>query len=1273
MDADGSQVSTLTPHPSLIWYPLDQISVVKCWDLMVVREEARTTNGREWEHVPELHRLLIRADTGEVIEDINLTWTLETATFTVFDDDSPEPSTPGADTPTNGLAVEVSRTNITLIAIDTNASPQGWIPVGNNTLAGNNADVYADWDDNDSPDGPTLTGTPYRVFNYPIDLQYPPASDYVDASKVQAFYVINQFHDRLWQLGFDEPAGNFQISNFGRGGSGGDAMIVEVQNDYTARAGGLYGISAWYTGYGDGSVGKISVNTSTVPPGHDGAHDAQVLIHEATHGLSTRLIGNGFGLTTTQSRGLAEGWSDFFPLALLSESSDAAGGTYPFGSYIGERYDVQHLYFGIRRFPYCTDTNKAPQTLADIDPNQIDFSPQIPRNPSYGSEDADQIHNIGEIWCLMLWECRDNLIARYGFAGNELMMQLVVDGMKLSPVNPTFIEARDAILQADLVGNAGTNQIALWCGFAKRGLGYGASVSGSVSTVGVVEDYGLPFEIVPRLNEVGGDGDGHVEPGENAELTVILASHEMALSNITAVLMSCSSNVTVTASNAVLPSIAIGGTSTSSPPFACSICGGFPGNSDACFLLSVECDQGTFEHPFSLRIGNPSDYAPEITGIAVTNLTETNAWIRWKTGVPADGQVEYGVSTNYGLSTVLDPVLRTNHLHELTGLDKGTVYHYRVISTGTNALTAYSPDQTLRTRERVYVYADSTATQELGTVDAPYRNLQAAAVAAKSYGDDILVAMGTYTSDQVEAVLVLDGSAWDLSVEGGYSPDFTERNVGWYETVIDGQRMRRGIRLDNGAKLSVDGLTITRGQSEWGGGVSVRQSEFEAVMCVVTNNSSTNVVNELGGGVYGTLGASLQFERCFIGANTAAQGGGCFMVSDSTLLRCAETVFAENTAYYTGGAVHLILGAALEMYGGEVYGNRSEMQGGGVVVAPFCSASVDRSTVASNAVWNATVPEWMGGGGIRIAGGPNRAELQLVHCVVSQNSSLLGSDLSIDEDGTVHASYCNIGDIHGTLTTSNQVISADPLFANPGGGNFHLLYGSPCIDAGMTNFGGGSVDLDGEARPFGTAMDIGADEFVDGDGDNMADYWEVATYGDTNTTSGTEDTDGDSLTTFGEYMNQTDPRDSDTDDDLAQDGWEVANSYDPLDRDMDDDLMWDGWEFNVGLNAFSNDAALNPDGDAHINLNEFAADTDPHDSNSLLTVLALGEEWGGTRIDWKGGVDSWQWLEYNTNLLDPNGWDWIAGFPPSTPITNAVIVFGLTNSPTFYRIRAQRE
>jgi hypothetical protein len=59
---------------------------------------------------------------------------------------------------------------------------------------------------------------------------------------------------------------------------------------------------------------------------------------------------------------------------------------------------------------------------------------------------------------------------------------------------------------------------------------------------------------------------------------------------------------------------------------------------------------------------------------------------------------------------------------------------------------------------------------------------------------------------------------------------------------------------------------------------------------------------------------------------------------------------------------------------------------------------------------------------------------------------------------------------------SNQ--SGDPRFVNPSGGDFHVLAGSPLIDAGTADSANGPTDLDGRARTIGTAPDIGAYEFA---------------------------------------------------------------------------------------------------------------------------------------------------------------------------------------------------
>jgi hypothetical protein len=176
-------------------------------------------------------------------------------------------------------------------------------------------------------------------------------------------------------------------------------------------------------------------------------------------------------------------------------------GNYAMGGYSLYQYKTNYLqnyYFGLRRYPYTTDMSRNPLTFRDIDPAQADYcSSDAPFNPGYfdlcNARDANEVHNIGEVWCVMLWEARANLINKYGWAtGNQLILQLVTDAMNLTPPRPNFIQARNAILQADLVDTGGANTNELWAAFAKRGLGAAATAPTSTTVTGVHEAFDLP-------------------------------------------------------------------------------------------------------------------------------------------------------------------------------------------------------------------------------------------------------------------------------------------------------------------------------------------------------------------------------------------------------------------------------------------------------------------------------------------------------------------------------------------------------------------------------------------------------------------------------------------------------------------------------------------------------------------------------------------------------------------------------------------------------------
>ncbi|MHA3774436.1 M36 family metallopeptidase [Verrucomicrobiota bacterium sgz303538] len=464
----------------LVWMPLGADALRLCWQA-IFSSKARGA----------MFLALIDVETGEILLRRSLTEDISDATYRVFTSDSPTPLSPGHATPSSVQPPQVSRALITLQALNTTASPAGWIEDGVNETRGNNVDAHTDTDANNVPDTPRPQGSPYRVFDFPLDLTQGPLT-YKDAAVTQLFYWCNFIHDKLYELGFTEAVGNFQNDNFGRGGVGNDAVQADAQDSSGTN-------NANFSTPPDGSPGRMQMFLWTGPtPDLDGAFDAEVVLHEYTHGLTNRLVGGGVGISALQSRGMGEGWSDFYSLAFLAESGDDVHGNWARGGYSRTLYNgtfTENYYFGGRRYPYSTNLTKNPLTFKDIDPTQASAHTGIPRNPIVGTT-ADEVHNVGEVWCVALWEIRANLISKHGFVvGNQLALQLVTDGLKLSPANPNFLQARDAILQAELVLSGGANRNELWAAFAKRGMGTSASSLSSSTASGVVEAFDLPDDL----------------------------------------------------------------------------------------------------------------------------------------------------------------------------------------------------------------------------------------------------------------------------------------------------------------------------------------------------------------------------------------------------------------------------------------------------------------------------------------------------------------------------------------------------------------------------------------------------------------------------------------------------------------------------------------------------------------------------------------------------------------------------------------------------------
>jgi extracellular elastinolytic metalloproteinase len=87
--------------------------------------------------------------------------------------------------------------------------------------------------------------------------------------------------------------------------------------------------------------------------------------------------------------------------------------------------------------------------------------------------------------------------------GNSLMVQLVLNAMKLQQCRPGFFEARDAIIQADQVLTGGENFCDLWLSFSAKGLGVDATVQGRTPWGGGIrKDVRTSFYMTPNLTSV---------------------------------------------------------------------------------------------------------------------------------------------------------------------------------------------------------------------------------------------------------------------------------------------------------------------------------------------------------------------------------------------------------------------------------------------------------------------------------------------------------------------------------------------------------------------------------------------------------------------------------------------------------------------------------------------------------------------------------------------------------------------------------------------------
>lgn len=282
-------------------------------------------------------------------------------------------------------------------------------------------------------------------------------------------------------------------------------------------------------------AGVTATLSRPVQLNRDGTIDGTVISHEWAHYLSNRLVGNASGLTSQQGGGMGEGWSDFVALLMTVRDGDNLAGCFPVGSYAlsGNLVASDVYYYGIRRYPYSTDMTKDPLTFRHISNGQaLPAGPPINGDPT-GVNNAE-VHNTGEVWCTMLWECYAALLGDSGRLtfdqARQRMEDYLVAGLKLTPNAPTFVEARDGILAAALANDPADFAL-MTQAFAKRGMGSGAIAPDRTDATnsGVVESYVVGGDLAVTSMSLTDDlhtcdNDGYLDAGERGTLTIQVAN-----------------------------------------------------------------------------------------------------------------------------------------------------------------------------------------------------------------------------------------------------------------------------------------------------------------------------------------------------------------------------------------------------------------------------------------------------------------------------------------------------------------------------------------------------------------------------------------------------------------------------------------------------------------------------------------------------------------------------------------------------------------------------
>jgi len=305
----------------------------------------------------------------------------------------------------------------------------------------------------------------------------------------------------------------------------------------------------------------------------------------------------------------------------------------------------------------------------------------------------------------------------------------------------------------------------------------------------------------------------------------------------------------------------------------------------------------------------------------------------------------------------------------------------------------------------------------------------------------------------------LDG----FSITGGNATAGTDITV---NSVYIDQANAGGMYLVNSSPVLTN-ISISGNKAHTGGGMYNENSSPILTNITISGNMASN----WGGGICNYNSSSPVLTNVSISENTAKYGGGMYNGNSSSPILTNVSINA-NTANNWGGGIcssssNPILTNVI------ISGNTSNDRGGGMYNG-YSSVVLTNVTISRN-----TAAFW-GNGMYNII---TFSVPKIHNSIIWGNGVDASNNIANDNNNTPTYSHSLVEGV----TTDGVILGGQtPLFVDAANGDFRLLAGSPCIDAGSNSFFNAGqtpdlsaiiTDLSGNMRIYGTAIDLGAYEY----------------------------------------------------------------------------------------------------------------------------------------------------------------------------------------------------